>query len=349
MVDVRGKKCAQPGCPTIASFNWPGLQALYCAYHKQFGMIDVKTMMCSELGCPFRASFFYPVLTSCELPVDPVSNCATRHNSGMVEDSPCALLFELGFETSMTARALIHASGVNEVAAHLLLTDQVGNHVAPLRMDMPQPDAVDAHQPEPPGAPCASLREPTYSRYHDEFLGRESLRLNTPHANKNVLLSIPYVINTFEHVKSLVHHVLLNHPNTLAVNCSVILPVSESARVRVCSSGVGALLLLRLVTTAHFPQYPMNRSVWATAIMRRVSTIHCYRIQTAAARLASAESSNLELDLRAACRAGNLSLAHALFRVSADVEGANAFWRAVLEQDFIGGTNHWRTYAWIRV
>ena len=278
MVNVRDKKCAELGCPTIASFNFPGLQALKCAYHKQFGMIDVIKKMCSEPGCPFRASFLYPVLTSCELPVEPASNCTTHHTSGMVEDNPNAL-FELGFETSRTARALIQASGVNEVAAQLLLTDQVGNHVAPLRIDMSLPDAVGAHQPEPPDAPCASMCEPTYSRYNDEFLGRESLRLHTPHANKHVLLSIPYVISTFEHVKSLVRHVLLNHPNTLPVNCSVILPVSESARVRVASSGVAALLLLRLVTTANFPQYPLKRSDWATAIMRRVSTVHCSRIQ----------------------------------------------------------------------
>ncbi len=55
------------------------------------------------------------------------------------------------------------------------------------------------------------------------------------------------------------------------------------------------------------------------------------------------------VDLRAACRAGNLPLAQELFRLSPDLEAANPFWREVVKQDIRDGTSHWRSYAWLRL
>jgi hypothetical protein len=89
---------------------------------------------------------------------------------------------------------------------------------------------------------------------------------------------------------------------------------------------------------------------------RRASQLKCLKLpplpptQAASKQFSNkTSSSNLMVDLRAACRAGNLPLAQELFRLSPDLEAANPFWREVVKQDIRDGTSHWRSYAWLRL
>ena len=88
-------------------------------------------------------------------------------------DRPRAL-FEYGLDTALTARALIQANGVNEQAAHLLLTGHLADRVAPLQIDTLLEQTVGALQLEPTVAHYAAVPEPTYCRYYDVVLGRRT-------------------------------------------------------------------------------------------------------------------------------------------------------------------------------
>jgi hypothetical protein len=52
MIDVKHKRCVEPGCKKQPKFNFEGeKRALYCAQHKQNGMIDVMNRTCKSEWC----------------------------------------------------------------------------------------------------------------------------------------------------------------------------------------------------------------------------------------------------------------------------------------------------------
>ena len=193
-------------------------------------------------------------------------------------DHSCPL-YNFGFDRALTARALIQANGDEDLAANLLLNGQVQDRVSPPPMDEPpQPD--QAQQPELVAAPDdhPMLSELKYCRFFDEFLGRSSLRLQTPQVAADILRSCHYVHRTFDFFQTRARQLLLRQPIRFELAAAVGYSASESARVRVCSSGIGAHIAVGLAATK-FKQDNPTAAKCATLIMSRVCNGYCSRIQ----------------------------------------------------------------------
>lgn len=58
MVDVKNKRCAEPGCTKQPHYNFGGeRKGIHCGKHKQAGMVNVTSKRCAELGCGTRPSY----------------------------------------------------------------------------------------------------------------------------------------------------------------------------------------------------------------------------------------------------------------------------------------------------
>jgi hypothetical protein len=90
MVDVRNKRCAQPGCTKLSpSFNADGeALGLYCVTHKQPGMVDVRNKRCAQPGCTKLSPSFNADGEALGL------YCVTHKQPGMVDvrNKRCAQL-----------------------------------------------------------------------------------------------------------------------------------------------------------------------------------------------------------------------------------------------------------------
>ena len=61
MIDVKHKKCIEPGCTTQPNYNYPGEKKyLYCKTHAKSGMVNIKNKTCIEPGCGTRPSYNNP-------------------------------------------------------------------------------------------------------------------------------------------------------------------------------------------------------------------------------------------------------------------------------------------------
>ncbi|CBN75453.1 EsV-1-7 [Ectocarpus siliculosus] len=59
MIDVRSRRCAEPGCKRQPSYGFEGKRACYCAAHKLEGQVDVVSRRCEEPGCRRRPLYGY--------------------------------------------------------------------------------------------------------------------------------------------------------------------------------------------------------------------------------------------------------------------------------------------------
>jgi hypothetical protein len=60
MVNVKDKKCNNPDCNKIPSYNYINeKKSLYCKDHKLDNMIDVKSKKCNSPDCNKQSSYNY--------------------------------------------------------------------------------------------------------------------------------------------------------------------------------------------------------------------------------------------------------------------------------------------------
>ncbi|CAM9569165.1 unnamed protein product, partial [Ectocarpus sp. 8 AP-2014] len=59
MIDVRSRRCAEPGCKRQPSYGFEGKRACYCAAHKLEGQVDVVSRRCEKPGCRRRPLYGY--------------------------------------------------------------------------------------------------------------------------------------------------------------------------------------------------------------------------------------------------------------------------------------------------
>ena len=221
-------------------------------------------------------------------------------------------LYNLGFDRSLTVRAFIQAQGNEELAANLLLNgnvEYIGGGAAPAatlqQADPVQQQSVQLALQVPDTSMMTDVR---YCRFWDAFLGRWSIRLKNPCARDDILRSCNYVARVFDFFDFRTRQLLLRQPTLLAAANSSVLGncrggisrnkkqwrnhacaagacdrdagfVSECARVRVCSSGIGARVVGCLVATEKFKQHKATVHGWAALVMRRVCAGYCSKIQ----------------------------------------------------------------------
>lgn len=80
---VKGRRCQEPACAVMASFDVPGGEGRYCRSHKQQGMKDVKNKLYPTFGFPGGQS----------------SHC-TRHKTVGMQDRKSKVCLEPGCTSS---------------------------------------------------------------------------------------------------------------------------------------------------------------------------------------------------------------------------------------------------------